>query len=73
MKTKKERIFYYDVLRAFAIIAIIIVTKPLFWSFNHTHTNYRPDDISRHRRHWCAYFSNDQRSASFKQRLSESV
>lgn len=24
MKTKKERIFYYDALRAFAIIAVII-------------------------------------------------
>ena len=31
MKTKKERIFYYDVLRAFAIIAVIICHVDMFF------------------------------------------
>ena len=31
MKTKKERIFYYDFLRAFAIIAVIICHVDLFF------------------------------------------
>ena len=31
MKTKKERIFYYDVLRAFAIIAVIICHIDMFF------------------------------------------
>ena len=32
MKTKKERIFYYDFLRAFAIIAVIICHVEHFFS-----------------------------------------
>ena len=31
MKTKKERIFYYDFLRAFAIIAVIICHVDAFF------------------------------------------
>ena len=31
MKTKKERIFYYDFLRAFAIIAVIMCHVDIFF------------------------------------------
>ena len=73
MKTKKDRISYYDALRVFEIIAVIMSSRPLFWFLNHTSTDYWSNGIPRYRKDWCAYFSNDQRSASFKQVVSQSV
>ena len=48
-------------------------SRPLFWSSNHTSRNNSSIDFPWYRRHWCAYFSNDQRSTAFKQIVSQSV